>query len=361
MATANVVGTENNLKNRKVKKRFILQWHITAKCDQNCIHCYTKDSRTYRQEIENQLSFNDCKKVIDSFSEFCNKIEAKPHITFTGGDPLLCEDFFDIIEYARHFGITISILGNPNHLTEDVLLKLKENGVRSYQISIDGLEKIHDSIRGKGSFNISIKALENLKKYNIRTVVMFTLSKQNADDLIPVMNLVSELKVDAFAFARVCGLGKGKNLETFTAQEYRGILLNAYEEEKKLILKGSKTLFNKKDPLWVLLLTELGEFHPNPQSTEKIYSGCPIGCRSFTILSDGTAFACRRFYSPIGKVTEQSIEDIFLSEELDKYRNINFEKCSKCSLFAYCRGCPAVAYGVTGNLGSPDPHCWKEL
>ncbi len=86
-----------------------------------------------------------------------------------------------------------------------------------------------------------------------------------------------------------------------------------------------------------------------------------MGIHSLCLLADGTAFACRRFYSPVGKAPEQSIEEIFLSDEMNKYRNIDYEKCSLCDLMQYCRGCPPVAYGKTGNGGSSDPQCWKKI
>lgn len=346
--------------NNKSKKKFSLQWHITAECDQNCLHCYVRDPNTYKREVENILSLDDCKKVIDSLVDFSDKINAKPNITFTGGDPLLRKDFFDIANYAKEKGTTISILGNPYHLNENNLLRLKDLGIKGYQISIDGMREVHDKFRRMGSFDSSINAINDLKKYNIRTVVMFTMSKENMQELIPVMNLVDRLEVNSFAFARACGFGNGKDLEMFTAEEYRDILLRAYTEEKRLITKGSKTSFNKKDHLWVLLLNELGDLSYKPTEDGMIYGGCSIGCNSFCILSDGTAFACRRFYSPIGKVPEKSVKDIFLSKELDYYRDIKYEKCNDCDLIQYCRGCPAVAYGKTGIFGSPDPQCWKK-
>ena len=56
-------------KNHDSKKRFNIQWHITAECNQDCVHCYVKDSRTYKQEIENYLSLNRCEHVIDNLTE----------------------------------------------------------------------------------------------------------------------------------------------------------------------------------------------------------------------------------------------------------------------------------------------------
>jgi radical SAM protein with 4Fe4S-binding SPASM domain len=47
---------------------------------------------------------------------------------------------------------------------------------------------------------------------------------------------------------------------------------------------------------------------------------------------------------------------------MNEYRKYDeFEKCSKCELHRFCRGCPAVAYGLTHNMYAPDPQCWKEI
>lgn len=345
------------------KRSFSLQWHLTALCDQKCKHCYVTDERTYSNEITNPLNLENCKQVIDDLLSFCKILRANAHIAFTGGDPLLRKDFFNILEYARENEIECSILGNPYNLTENGLKRLKKLDIRNYQISIDGLRITHDSFRMEGSFKASIEAIKKLKKNNIRTDIMFSISKINANELIPIMQLADKLDVDVFAFARVCGLGSGiKVLEDeFTPEEYRQILLDAFYEAERLKSSGSKTKFSRKDHLYTLLMTELGILEYKPNEDNVIYGGCSIGCRSMCVLADGTVFACRRFYSPIGKIPEQTINEVFLSDDMNKYRDTKFVKCSKCDLFQICRGCPAVAYGKTGNYGSADPQCWKNV
>ena len=54
--------------------------------------------------------------------------------------------------------------------------------------------------------------------------------------------------------------------------------------------------------------------------------------------------------------------DLFTGRELDACRDYDkFEKCSKCELLRFCRGCPAVAYGYAGSMYAPDPQCWKTV
>lgn len=354
----------NTFKNRASKGWFLLQWHVTAQCDQKCKHCYVGNENTYKQEIENERPLTDCIKIIDSFIDFCHIAQAKPGIVFTGGDPLLRHDFFDILEYVFSKGIMAKIMGNPFHLTPSVISRLQKLGVRSYQLSLDGMQKKHDWFRKHESFHATIEALNLLKTQGMRTVVMFTLSKYNADDLFDVMTLVSKIGVDAFAFARLvknASITPNLNKKDFTPLEYRNLLLRVQKHVNTLAKRGSKTRFNHKDHLWKLLLYEQGKWKPKPNPKAQIISGCHIGRSSMTILADGTVFACRRFYSPVGKLPEQSILDIFVSNELENYRYPEkFEKCSSCPLLYYCRGCPAVAFSSSGNYYGADPQCWRQ-
>ncbi len=190
------------------------------------------DEPTYVSEINNPLSTRECFNVIDNFLAMLRRlskehnINIKPRINFTGGDPLLRRDFFELLAYAKACEIYIGILGNPYLISEKSAKRLKEHGVRRYQISIDGMEETHDAFRRKGSFKDSLRALEVLKKVGIRENVMFTLSKQNAPDLISVMRLMAEMKIGRFDFARVATLGNAKDTEScFEPREYRQFLL----------------------------------------------------------------------------------------------------------------------------------------
>jgi radical SAM/SPASM domain protein of ACGX system len=346
---------------------FLLQWHLTANCDQHCKHCYMYDEPTYESEMKNCLSLEQCKQVIDDFSNMLSELDIKGRINFTGGDPLLRKDFFEVLEYANSKKniSRMGILGNPFHIDEKTARRLKESGIVSYQISVDGLEKMHDYFRKPGSFKASFAAFKILSKAGIKTAAMFTLSRKNAGDLLPVIDLIAKEGIDVFAFARLCAVGTGKNLkeETFSPLEYKELLYNVLEKYRQLEEAGSRTEFVRKDHLFDLLCQDLGLLPPRPKNKKMIYGGCGIGVNSLCVLADGTVYACRRFPSPVGKVPEQKIWDIFLkSKQMNEYRKYEKIKgCGKCELLPICRGCRAVAYGLTGNYFARDPQCWKEV
>lgn len=58
----------------------------------------------------------------------------------------------------------------------------------------------------------------------------------------------------------------------------------------------------------------------------------------------------------------ETLADIYFGRHLAEYRRIDlFEKCVGCPLHGWCRGCPAVAFGYTGDHHAPDPQCWYGL
>ena len=341
-----------------------LQWHVTACCDQKCSHCYVYDSDSYVSEIENELPLRKCLNILDDYRKTLNRWKAKGSIYFTGGDPLLREDFEEILAYAQTCNFQIIVMGNPNHVSEKVAFKLRQLGVVAYQISLDGLRDTHDFIRKPGSFDDSLRALRVLKRAGIYPIVMFTLYRKNASELIPLMKIVGEEGIDTFAFDILVPLGLARDKEEWmlTANEFRQIYLNYIKESKRLNATGVKTLYQCKNNLYKLILQEEGKFIPMHEDTETIFYGCKLGM-SLCILADGTVLPCRRLPIPIGKVPEQSIRDIFIkSDVLNEIRErSNYKKCAQCDLYQYCRGCPAAAYAVHNDYFAPDPYCWKEV
>lgn len=341
---------------------FTLQWHLTARCQQNCLHCYLTEEETYPRELKDEMSLAKCLEVMDDFSSFAEFMRVDPRISFTGGDPMLRKDIFSLISEAKHRGFYVGILGNPHKICSTVAERLRIAGVTSYQLSLDGLEKTHDFIRQRGSFARTIAAINDLKKVGIKVGIMMTLSHDNVNDLLPLMDLVGQLGVDSFAFARISATGEGERYKAipFLPLEYREILLSAERKIKELKAAGVTTRYNKKCHLWKLLDFERG-LVTLPEEKDVIFGGCTMGVTGLIILADGTVMACRRFPSIVGKVPEMKLFDVFIhSEKMNEFRDYSkLEKCSGCELVQICRGCPAVAYGQYGRWGAPDPQCWK--
>ena len=185
---------------------------------------------------------------------------------------------------------------------------------------------------------------------------------QMAGDIPLLIDEVVKNKADIFAFARYCPSKEDRDT-CCLPEEYHDMMEQCWQKFQKYEGEGCKTTFNLKDHLWTLFQYEKGIFDPKAYpDDEYVYDGCNCGNCHLTILSDGAVYACRRMESKVGNALTDDLYDLFTGPEFDKYRVYeNFEKCSKCELLRFCRGCPAVAAGYHGNMYAPDPQCWKEI
>lgn len=220
-------------------------------------------------------------------------------------------------------------------------------------------------MRKPGSFDHTLEAIGLIKDSGMWANVMTTVSSANANEIPDLIDLVASLEVDVYAFSRYCPTS-GQHRDEFHMEpaEYRDLLIRCQKRMEAREAEGCHTEFQLKDHLWKLLLWEQGHISlPVPKADEGlIYDGCHCGTAHMTILPNGDVHACRRMESLVGNIFKQAPEDIFLGDELEKYRDFDkFEKCTGCELFSLCRGCPAVAAGYTGDMYAPDPQCWKEV
>lgn len=354
---------------------FYIQWHITDDCSQRCKHCYLFQSQNGNLPVTERPDINILSLIVKDIFKTAEVLKANAVFVLTGGDPILHPDFWRLLEIINigskkfRFKTAIDILGNPFYINDSSASMLKKYGVRKYQLSLDGLEEKHDYLRKQGSYQATISAAQVLKKNGISPTCMFTLSKFNAPDLMSVIKETAGGPFDAFAFARFCrpdnvSLGE-YSAQMFTPLEYKNLLTEIYKTYQKLVKIYPSFRFIFKDHLWELFFYER---YPSQQIDELrnikrdkiVLGGCSLGVASLSILSNGTVYACRRFSSPIGKVPDQKLIDIFInSKQLNLYRNLRlYKKCKDCPLLYTCRGCGAIAYGNSGSFFDPDPQCW---
>lgn len=347
---------------RQTSHKFLVQWHITDRCDQHCLHCYYGSAENRERSGDTDLGYNECRNIIDDFDQMLKGWGISGRINFTGGDPFLHPEWWEIMSYASSKGIAIGILGNPHYLDEKTLERIKILDLVYYQLSIDGMQVMHDFFRGPGHFQKTVDTLRLLKHNGIRTAISYTLSRTNKDDLPAVIRLASDIGVNLFDFSRLVPIGSGENFrdQAFTPQEYHGLLKEVALVYDEIRAQNNEITFGRKDPLWVVAYNELGKMHTIRTDDDIIYAGCSAG-NQICILQDGTVLPCRRLPIRIGTVPEQSLKTIFItSPVLKKLRDLaSMEKCSTCNYVQYCRGCRGIAYASTGSVLGVDPGCWN--
>ncbi len=343
-----------------MKQYFAFQWHITDECDQRCKHCYIFSEDHCKKP--DTMDWAQMQETFYNCLDFCEVYGRLPYFYITGGDPILHRDFWRLLALIKEHGIPFTILGNPFHLSDEVCQRLKSYGCQKYQLSLDGMKDTHDWFRKPGSFDCTLEKIACIKKAGIRSVIMTTVSGTNIREVPDIIDAVVSAGADVFAFARYCPTSEEKDTG-ISPLEYRELLDICYGKFQKYEAEGCHTYFNKKDHLWTLYEYEKGIFKiPEDAQDGMIYGGCNCGNCHMTILPTGDVYACRRVQgSKVGNVLLDRLADIWVCQ-MEAYRDYTkFEKCSKCELLAFCRGCPAVASGKDGNFYGADPQCWKEV
>jgi len=324
-----------------VTQNFTLQWHVTQACDLHCTHCYDRSDRS-SMPLERGL------RVLDDLKLFCESHHVSGHVSFTGGNPFLYPHFFELYQRAADLGFGTIILGNPV-ASEQLERMIAIQPPSHFQISLEGLQPQNDAVRGKGHFKRSLAFLKLLRKYDIHSMVMLTLTNDNIGDVLPLAERLRG-SADTFHFNRLAMVGEGANLRLPDRKKYR-TFLSGY-----LSAARHNPIMSLKDSMLNVLLHERGE---------ELFGGCAgYGCGAafnfVALLPDGEVHACRKFPSKIGNAYEQSLEKIYHSTRARRYRS-GCSECAPCPIRPVCGGCLAVAYGCGVDVfAEKDPLCLLE-
>lgn len=162
---------------------------VTSRCQCNCPHCYAASECTTSKE----MSTRKAKDVIDQM-----KALGTLQIMFTGGEPLLRRDIFDLIAYANKAGLLTRISTNGALLTRENVIKLKRAGLNQCGVSVDDADpETHDRLRGvPGLFEKATQGLRYLHEYGIAGKLMTYACHHNITEGIErIIQLGKKLQV----------------------------------------------------------------------------------------------------------------------------------------------------------------------
>ncbi len=322
-----------------LSETFVIQWHITQRCDLHCKHCY---DRSPREDAPWEAGL----VLLDDLAAFCFERSVRGQVTFTGGNPLLHPRFEDFARAATARGLGVAVLGNPcTEAQLDRLLAIVTPVM--YQISLEGLEAHNDCIRGAGHFQRSLAFLDIAKTRGLRTQVMLTLTRENQEQVIPLAERLAG-RVETFTFNRLAPVGEGAQLACADTAGYADFLqryLEAAERSPHMSLK--ENLFNA-----TLAAQDRAGFGGCTGH------GCGAAFNFIAVLGDGQAHACRKMVSPIGDVYAKGLAAVYDGEAAQGYRR-GSTACAACALKAACGGCLAVTRGLgLDPFNDRDPYCF---
>ena len=322
----------------------MVAWELTRNCNLNCVHCRAAASKGPH---EGELALAECRQVLDQIAAF-----SSPTIILTGGEPLMRDDIFDIIEYGNAKGLRLVMAINGTLLTEEKAQRLKQGGIKRVSLSLDGKDaKTHDAFRGViGSFNSVMKAADILNATGLPFQINTTVTRFNVDDLLDIYNLVRSIGAVAWHVFLLVPVGRGKDLKgkELDTKAYEDVLNWLYDIESKNEIEMKVTCA----PHYYRIVKEKGD---TPKS-----AGCLAG-KSFRYISHrGIAQPCGYLELASGDIRADGVQKVWEQSpvfnqlrDLSSYRG----KCGRCRYLKICSGCRARAHELYGDFLQEEPYC----
>ena len=335
---------------------FFVQFHLTERCNLACRHCYQGAPVLEMDYGEICGAIADVKTAIEGWAKDY-AMNVSPSLHFTGGEPLLRDDLFPILRHARGCGFSVSLMSNGTMIDRAVAEQLKAAEVADVQISLDGLESVHNSLRGNGSFRSAVEGIASLVGEGIDTNINLTVSRLNMNQAGDLVALADELGVSAIAFSRLVPSGRGKQLADLLLTKEE---VAAFYDGLRRYRDKTRVTVTSRDPL-----AAIADLDGDITQTDLPVGGCAAGMFGVTIAADGTVMPCRRMDLPIGNVKNDRFRDLWADSPVLwqlRTRQEYHGGCDTCHYWPVCRGCRAIALASARANGSddylgPDPQC----
>jgi len=248
-----------------------MSWEITSRCPSDCIYC-GRQQESPGEELDTAGAISLIEQAVEVG---CIRI------SLTGGEPFLRDDLPDILSACSDAGIEVNINTSGIGAAE----KIKDlKGIGSITISLDGLEDINDSIRGKGAFKEAMMAVSAGRDAGIPVSLLCVLSGKNLDSLPEFLDFIKKEKLPTgFQPADQKLLrGKGENPIAPDPDALKKAIEFLLEEKKKNIYIDSPGRL-------------LRHFKQYPESDPLPCAGGFIFCR---VDPQGHIWRCGRIHPP---------------------------------------------------------------
>ena len=347
----------------------IVVWNITRRCNLQCVHCYNDSGP---DKTCNEVSTAKAKSIIDDLAAF-----GVPSILFSGGEPLIRPDLFELIGHAVGKGLRAVISTNGTLIAEDRAKEIKRLGVSYVGISLDGIGPINDKFRGvSGAFERAVQGIRNCQNAGVRVGLRLTLTKRNVQDIEGLFAFFEAEGIERACFYHLVPSGRGAAIanEDLTHAETRDALDRILAKVRLLKQAGRQTdiltVDNHVDGVY-LYLKLLAEGSPRAAEVWKLLtwnggglysSGIGIGCIDYNGNVHPDQFW---WHYNLGSIHERPFSEIWtdpdepLLQGLRDRRSRIKGRCKLCRVFDACGGSLRVrADAVCGDPWAPDPACY---
>jgi len=336
----------------------IIYWEMTQACGLACRHCRA-DAMTEPHPLE--LSFAESKSLLRQIKDFGDPL---PHLILTGGDPLRRSGLFELIAYANQIGLKTSITPAATAvLTSEALAALKENGIQSLGLSLDGsTARKHDAVRGvPGCYDTTLRAARMAAELSMPVQVNTLVSEETADDLPAIFELLNSLQVMRWSLFFLIAVGRGRILRPVTPARGEAIMNWVYDvrHAARFAIKTTEAPSYRRIALERMRSDGMSAAEIRATS---VYQGFGIrdGHGIMFVSSTGDIYPSGFLPLKLGNVRKDSLAAAYRGAPMFRSLHDSSEFTGKCGICEYrriCGGSRARAFAETGDALASDPFC----
>lgn len=331
-------------------------WEMTAACNLRCIHCHASGG----QPAADELTTREAKRLFDQLAE----VSEFRMVAFTGGEPLVRDDLFELLAYTQALGFTNTLATNATLIDDEVARDLRRYGVAIGAVSLDGFDAAtHDYVRNQpGAFEAALRGIRALCRAGIPLHINITAMEYNMDQLEPLMALVDELGAAILIMYQLVPVGRGRVIESAALD------LGANERLIRFMVHAQSVIRAVMEPVagpqyWSFLLQQAGiKSGPLLRLAEMVFHGCSAGRGFVYIKPNGEVWPCPFIEVSCGNVRETPFSTIWATapifEDLRKREERLKGRCGECEYRRLCGGCRGRTLAVTGDYLAEDPSCF---
>jgi AdoMet-dependent heme synthase len=347
------------------KAPFTIAWEITRACAYACVHCRADAMHT---PDPNELNTEESLRLIDRLAEF-----GSPILVFTGGDPMMRRDLYELIAYATQKGLRCSLTPTATALpTTARLEKARDAGIRRIALSLDAPRpEIHDSFRQvKGSWQRTIDILHRAQAIGVSVQVNTTVAKHNVDMLDEMIPFLQEVSAVPWSLFFLVPTGRAQASNMISAEEHERVFNWLYDLSKNapFDIKSTAAPMYRRVAIERKRAEQGGDKPVTFQGAGFQYAdGLNRPTRG---VNDGNGFL---FISHVGDIQPSGFlpltaGNVRTDDVIDVYRHPQVftdlrtpdkikGRCGVCEYRDVCGGQRGRAYGITGDYLESDPAC----
>lgn len=305
---------------------------ITEGCNLRCPYCYASSLKRLPGELSTEESLDLVSQIAEMGAQ---------QIIFTGGEPTLRRDLFQVVEHAVDLGLTSNIITNGTLIKNAATAQRFADLFNMVTVSLDGsTAETHDRTRGIGTFATTYRALKLLNEVGVVPQINHIVTSDNVDELEAFATFMEEFDIGTIRLMSHNNLGRG------------------VEDEFEF---GWEDHLRVQQISWTSPVAEkLNPDVPKPYNPCSVRGNCGMGGNEIYVDSVGNVYPCKLVTERshhAGNIRQKSLKEIFDHPLLREMRNStvfggNYHAdCQKCYIKSACGGgCRATHMSETLDI-----------